>query len=386
VSAYTQYVLQSVGLNQPRFLYSSSINNCTDFQDTNSNGVWSSTESASYLTCSGGTSSPVLSAPSQAKKVDLQGFQFSTGKGTPEATRVLPSDLFVALGPNFVTSTASMTSPAVNDNQIAQSFAVSTGTLFHANFTLGGVTWDPSRERLIIVGKNTTSGQPSIYYTDRKGVIIGSGIATTLATSITLSSVAVKTSGTDILALDSAGTKVYSFALTGTSPLTPTTLDISSYVGGTIKATGIAYDAGTPNDFYMVAQDASSNFTITQRNASTGAIVGTAWTLPAAFDASHPPGGLAIEPVNGDFIVTRNYVNGSGATSAIDVYAIPRGVGAAAPISINISTFANVATGTNGKWSVAYEPITNHIFLADDTSGFNYIYEIIPSQLISPQS
>jgi Tfp pilus assembly protein PilV len=389
VSPYDEYVLQGT----PRFLYSSSINNCTDFKDdVVVDSVWTSaSDSAAYLACTSGTSSPVLPAPSDAKKVDLQGFQFSTGKGTPEATRVLPSDLFISLGPTFITSTASMTSPAVNDNQLAQSFATSTANLFSANFKPYAVTWDPSRERLIIAGQNGTGTATKVFITDRKGLMIGTSLGFTTATTTNqFNGVAVKTSGTDILALDSAANKIYGFSLIGGSSLTPSsTLDISTYVT-TGKGYGIAYDAGTPNDIYLLAQDASSNFTITERNATTGAIVGTAWSLPAAFDATHPPGGLAIEPVNGDFIVTRNYVNNSGTSNAaIDIYVIPRSIGTTASFSVNINNLGSIATVANpGGWGIAYEPITNHIFLTD-IGGVSYpkvIYEVIPSQLISPQS
>jgi len=387
VSAYTQYVLQGT----PRFLYSLSINNCTDFVDANADGVWvSGADTAGvYLTCNSGNSSPVLSLPSQAKKVDLQGFQFSTGKGTPEATRVLPNDLFISLGPNFVTSTASMSSPAVNDNQLAQAFPTSTAYLFSSGFKPYSAAWDPSRERLIIAGQNTGSSGTlqKIFITDRKGLMIGTSLGfTTAVTANQFNSVAIKTSGMDILALDSAANKIYGFNLAGGSSLTASsTLDISPYVTSG-KAYGVAYDAGTPNDLYLVAQDASSNFTITERNASTGAIVGTAWSLPAAFDASHPPGGLAIEPVNGDFIVTRNYINNTGTSSAaIDVYVIPRSTGTTANFSINSYNLGSSATvASPGGWGVGYEPVTNHLFLSD-IATFK-VYEVIPSQLISPQS
>jgi len=394
VSPYDEYVLKGT----PRFLYSLAINNCTDFIDNvGSDGVWTegSDAAGAYLTCTSGTSTPVLTRPSQAKKVDLQGFQFSTGKGNPEATRALPSDLFISLGPNFVTSTASMTSPAVSDDQLVQWFTTTSTNYYNSTFTPYAATWDPSRERLIIVGQNTTAAQQKIYITDRKGVIMGSnplGFTTTPST-IQLNSVAVKTSGSDILALDSAANKVYSFNLaSGSSLSASSTLDITSYVSGGAanKCYGIAYDAGTPNDIYLVAQDASSNFTITQRNATTGTIVGTAWSLPAAFDASHPPGGLAIEPVNGDFIVTRNYVNGSGTSSAaIDIYVVPRSVGSTASFSVNTYNWGSTATVANpGGWGVAYEPITNHLFLTDrgPATPRKAVYEVIPSQLISPQS
>jgi hypothetical protein len=108
--------------------------------------------------------------------------------------------------------------------------------------------------------------------------------------------------------------------------------------------------------------------------------VGSAWTLPAAFDASHPPGGLAIEPLTGDFLVVRNYVNGSAPNHTIDIYRMTR-AGSNTSFSVNIDDLGSTATGTTGNWGIGYDAVTNRLFLSD--SATNKVYEVIPSLLIT---
>lgn len=384
ISSYDKYILSG----SPKFLYSWAVNNCTDFVDSSGNGVWlSGSDSAgSYLSCAEGTSSPALSSPSQATKVDFQNFKFSTGKGSPEATRNLPTDFFLTLKTPLVQSTASAVSPAVKETPLLRAFSTNTAnSLFGTAFDVQSAAWDPSRQRLIIVG-NHSSGSNTIYLADRLGVLINSGLATSSST-IQAYSATVKMDGTSLLVLgstDSGATyNIYGFNVSGTAPLsTSSTLSLTGIVN---TPEGIAYDASTPNDIYIVGKNTSTNaLEITERNASTGALVGTAWALPAAFDTSHPPGGLAIDPVTGNFLVVRNYVNGTSPNKTIDIYLINRSSGSSSSFSVNIDDLGSTATGTTGNWGIAYDAVTNHIFLCD--SATDKIYEVFPSQLISPQS
>jgi hypothetical protein len=382
VSAYNTYILK----NTPKFLYAWAVNNCTDFADSSGNGIWTTgvDTAGAYLACTNGTSSPALSLPSQATKVDLQSFLFSTGKGSPEATRSLPTDLFISVQAPLVRSNSSAVA-GVKDAPLVQAITTNSATnaLFGANFSLRGVTWDPARGTLYIVGQDNTSTR-TLFMTDRRGI----QLKTSLANSSTnyLNSVAVKTSGTDILVLDATAKILYGLNTIGTSPLTiSSSLNLGSPTNLIDTPTGIAFDAATPTDFYVVGADTGTGaMKIYQRNISTGALVGSAWALPAAFDASHPPGGLAIEPVNGDFIVVRNYVNGSSPNKTIDIYIISRAAGTSTSFSVNIDDLGSTATGVTGNWGIGYDAANNRIFLSDTTS--KKVYEVIPSQLIAPRS
>lgn len=384
ISSYTKYSLSG----SPRFLYAGPDNNCTDFPDTDGNGVWlSGTDAAgSYTACSNGTTTP-LDRPSQAEKVILHNFQFTTGSGFPEASRTLPTDIFIAIFGNPVRSSTAPASPAVKDPPLLQSFTTNTAnSLFGTAFDVRSPYWDASRNRLIIVGRQS-SGSNKIYRTSRQGILIGSALATTVPSSPAgLDGAALESDGKTLLALDATGKKLYRFDISSSGTLSATTtLDLGSPSNLINTPTSIAYDASTPNDFYIVGTDPSTSaLQIYERNKTTGALVGSAWALPAAFDATHPPGGLAIEPFSGDFLVVRNYVNGSAPNKTIDIYRIDRSTGSSTSFSINISDLGSSATTTSGQWGLAYEAATNHLFLADSATA--KVYEVVPPLLISPRS
>lgn len=336
----------------------------------------------SYLACPSGTSTPVLASPAQATKVDLQGFQFSTGKGMPEATRDLPNDLFIRVSPGPVRSTAAAVAPAVKDSPLIQKFDTATAnSLFGTAFDVRGLCWDSAHNQLVVVG-NRSSGNHTFFITDRKGVIANTGM-TTAITTIQANGVAIKSKIKTILLLDSTAKKLYQFNTSQASPLTAqSTLNLASPSNLINSPTSIAYDPATPNDFYIVGTDpVDSGIKIYERNISTGALVGTAWALPAAFTASAPPGGLAIEPTSGDFLVVRNFVN---ANSTIDIYRISRAAGTSTSFSVNIAELGSTATGTTGNWGLAYDPLSNHLYLSD--SATDKVYQVVPGLLLSPRS
>lgn len=383
ISSSTRYTL----LGAPAFLYAWSINNCTNFNDSTGDGVyligWDT--GGTYQACPSGTGSPVLMSPSQSYKVDLQGFQFSTGKGLITTTRSLPPDFFISVPPGPVRSTASAVSPAVKDPPLIQKFSTATAnSLFGTAFDVTGLSWDSTHEQLILVGQHS-SGNHTFFITDRKGVIANTGI-TTATTTIQANGVAILSDNKTILLLDSTAKKVYQFDTSQTPPLAASaTLDLASPTNLINTPTSIAYDPGTPTDFYLVGTDpADSGLKIFQRNQSTGALVGTAWSLPAAFTVSAPPAGLAIEPTSGDFLVVRNYVNGVSPNQTIDIYRITRSNGTSTSFSVNISELGSNATGSAGNWGIAYDPLSNQIYLSDTAT--DKVYQVVPGLLISPRS
>lgn len=386
VSGSSKYKLQGT----PKFLYSWSINNCTDFADTSPatpDGVWTSgSDSAgTYLSCLNGTASPALTLPSQATKVSFHGFQFSTGTGSPEAIRTLAPDIFIKLNLPLIRSASTMTAPAVKDSISTHSFTTNTAnSLFGTAFGIRQAAWDAARDRLILVGRHS-SGSNTIFQSDHNGILMKTG-QTTSTTTIQADSVATQSTVDSILVLDATAKYVYLFNLSGSGSLSAgASLNLASPSNLINSPTAIAYDAATPSDFYIVGNDpADSNLKIFERNFSTGALVGSAWTLPAAFDATHPPGGMAIEPENGDFIVVRNYVNSVYPNQTIDIYIISRANGSSTSFSINVSDLTTSATGITGNWGLGYDPMTNRIFLSDTAT--NKVYEVIPSRLISARS
>jgi prepilin-type N-terminal cleavage/methylation domain-containing protein len=383
ISDYDKYILQ----NNPKFLYATSMNNCTDFWDSTGNGVWLSGSDAAgtYVACPNGTSAPVLDKPSQATKIDLYNFQFIVTNGHQTTTRALPAHLFINADPGLVRSTAAAVSPAVKDSPLIQKFDTATAnSLFGTAFGIRQAGWDPVRERLILVGRHS-SGNNKFFLADRRGVLINSPLSTFL-TTIQADGVAVEASGETILVLDATAKYVYRFSIITPATLRPLArLNLASPTNLINNPTGIAYNPSTPSDFYIVGTDPSlSTLKIYQRNIHTGALVGTAWNLPAAFDVSHPPSGMTIDPVTGDFLVVRNYVNGSAPNQTIDIYRIDRGTGTSTSFPININDLGSTATGTTGNWGISYDAILNRLFLSD--SATNKVYEVVPGVIISDRS
>jgi hypothetical protein len=325
---------------------------------------------------------PTLNTPSQATKVILQSFQFDSMMGVPSATRTLQANLFIpssTLGP--VISSSAPASPAVKDSPLVHSFATNTAnSLFGTAFGVRQAFWDAASSRLIVVGRHS-SGNHTFFLATRQGVLQDTGLTTSL-TTIQADSVASKSDNCYILLLDATAKILYTLNTQATSPIgISSTLNLGSPSNLINTPTGIAYDPATPNDFYIVGTDpATSALKIYERNTTTGALVGSAWTLPAAFDASHPPGGLAIEPLTGDFLVVRNYVNGSAPNHTIDIYRMTR-AGSNTSFSVNIDDLGSTATGTTGNWGIGYDAVTNRLFLSD--SATNKVYEVIPSLLIT---
>jgi prepilin-type N-terminal cleavage/methylation domain-containing protein len=378
-SPYTRYNLTGT----PKFLYAWSINNCTDFVDTNGNGVWQNGLDAAgaYVACSTGTNSPTLSVPSQATKVNLQSFTFSLGMGTPPATRSLPTDLYISTSLGPVRSSATAVAPAAKDSPLAQSFTTNTAnSLFGTAFGVRHAYWDLAHDRLVLVGQHS-SGSHTLFLANRQGILDGSSL-TTSTTTIQANAVAMKPDNQTILVLDSTTKNLYTFDITNASPMAATsTLSVGALLN---TPTGLAYDPATASDFYIVcANIVTGALKIDERDLSTGAVVNT-WALPATFDVTHPPGGMAIEPNTGDFLVVRNYVNGSAPNHTIDIYRINRANGTSTSFSVNIDDLGSVATGITGYWGISYDSANNRLFLSD--AATNKVYEVVPNLLISPRS
>jgi hypothetical protein len=203
-----------------------------------------------------------------------------------------------------------------------------------------------------------------------------------------------------VIALDDSAKKVYWYNLNTMSPLSPSrTFNLANPSTGTPALTGssnlvnsptsIAYDPTTPTDFYVVGTDpADSALKILAIDSTTGSLSTASLAtgklaLPAGITAGNPPGGLAIEPVTGDFLVVRNSVSGSSPNKLITVYRITR-AGVSTSFTVNIDDIGSTATGTAGYWGLGYSQDSNHIFLSDTVTG--KVYEVYPSVLITPRS
>lgn len=384
ISGITKYSLTGT----PQFRFLDLRNMCATFTDTDADGVWETGEGYSTSLCTSSSSSYAwgVDQQSQSSRIVLSSFNFTTGSGSPEAKRSLPNPLYIAVNPGLVRSHGTVAAGAADPIKVHEiltnSGSVTTNNFFTTTFDPRCSKWDPSRDRLITVG-NYTAGGAKIYVTDRLGIIINKPI-TISPTTLQLTSIDLEGDGNKVIVLDSGLRRVYKYTLTGSQPLSAgSTLDLASPTVLVNQPAAIAYDASTPTDIYVLGIEPTNAaiWKIWQINFSTRAIVNS-WTLPAAFNnTTSPGGGLAIEPINGDFLVTRNLVS----SSAIDLYRIKRSDGttySGYPVSISLTKLGSTATSTFGNWGISYNAVENRLFLAD--SVMDKIYEVAPDRLISP--
>lgn len=387
-SSSTKYVLQGT----PLFLYSQMANNCTDFTDTNSNGVWLSGEGASYLACGNASAiSPVLDKPSQAIKVVLHNFQFSTGTGSPEAIRGLPGDIFISAPQGPVRSGSSVSSPAVKDSPAVQSFSTvyATNPMFASGFSIRGLAWDPYHERLLLGADSGGSSSGRMYQTERNGVQINEPLL--FANGVAgARSIAVENGGQSawVLYWDTNASSYYvnQYSLNAMPPLTPmTTIALASPPDYQFT---LALDPNSPSTLYVACNDSGTLKIIEYYKTSPSTRTGNEWALPAAFTTGGQIGGMFVEPTSGDFFIVKNSVYTSGGSRYIDVYRIARtgSIATTANFSINLSDLdsSNTTASNDGYWQMAYDPVSNHLFMADNYMG--KVYEVAPPKLITPRS
>jgi hypothetical protein len=391
ISLATSYSLPSTA----RFLYASPWNDCMDFNAASSSNIFYGTEAsgdiASPVSCLPNSGSSTLAYPSQATKLVLDNFIFTRTIGT--ASRTLISMFTMPIGTGYLRNSSTLTSPVMTDSPLVQSFATNATNFLGTGFTVGGLAWDSSRAVLAVVGTHTSTSANKIAFSERNGVLIGqSPIMVTTDNTINLTSVAFDQDNSTLLALDASAKKFYMFNPDGGPALSPVlswglaTPPYNASNNLVNNPAAIAFDANTPDYFYVTGANPSS--TIQQvfafKKLDGTPMAGSPWSLPpAAFDGTHPAGGFFIEPYTGDFIIARNFVNNSGANSAIDIYRVQRS-GLATSFSINVASLGSSATGTAGKWGLAYDPASNRIFLSDTTS--NKVYEAVPPVMITQRS
>lgn len=379
ISPFNKYRLTGT----PRFLYAQANNNCTSFTDTNNNGVWLTGEGRSSVACGTTTAnSPYLDKPSQAIKVILNGFRFTTGKGSPESIRALPGDIFIAAPQGPVRSNTAVASPGVTDTPLVQSFGTvnASNPQFPSGFTAGGVAWDPAHERLLLGTKGSTLA--TMFQTERNGVQINDPLTLTDNT-LRQNSLAMENDGKTAIATGQIGASyaVYRVNVDSTPPLIP--YGTFLIPDATLSYFGVGFDPNAPEYVYLAYENSSSQRRIVEYNKSTGAATGNYWALPAAFTSYEDIGGLYVEPATGDFIILKNLIYTSGGSNYVNIYRITR-AGASSYFSINLSRIGNTTpTGSSATFQFAYDPKTNRIFLSDRYAG--RVYEVVPPVIITPR-
>jgi len=408
LSAFNKYRLSGT----PLFLYAQEANNCTSFTDTDANGVWlSGTDAAGAFADCGSydTSSPILTSPTQATKVVLNGFSFTTGKGVPEATRSLPSNIFMTAPQGLVASYSSAVSPGVKDNILVKSFDTSTAnSLFGAGYQLWAVTWDPVRQRLLSTGYLGSGSWPTkLFQIDRTGVLIGQPLYIPANPYWEPTAVALLDDGETVMVVNDDGTNSrevvcwYNLNTNGalapsrilnlSNPSDNTTPGVSSLpvISGASTdlvnyPNGIVYDPKYPDEIFVLGNDPTGGaFKIFEINTRTGALASNVLSGGKLTLTGTKPVGLAQEPTTGDFLYTDATISGSAPNRTIKIYRITSG-GTTSYITVNIDDLGSTAaTGPAGWFSLAYDPDTNHIFLSDAATG--KMFEILPDRLISPR-
>ncbi|WP_373531018.1 type II secretion system protein J [Vampirovibrio sp.] len=381
VSGFNKYRLSGT----PKFLYAHASNDCWDFTDTNANGVLGSGDAApASVSCSANSWFGVATSarvPQTASKVVLANFSFTTGTGSPEAIRALPTYIFIAAAPGLVRSTLPAVAPGVKDSQLVQSFSTdpAVNVAFPTGYNPRGLSWDKAHQVLLL----TSSEHSQIFRTERNGVFVDIPF-TINDNTIKPYWLAVEGNG-DTVSCFTLGSHYYRFNLNNGPLLTPLIKVAPGSIG---HYRGWAYNSNYPDYIYNLNHTPS--FRIEQRSKLTAAVTGAVlntdyWSMPAAFSDGLYMSGLFIEPVSGNFYVLLNSVYTSGGRNYVDVYKIARATGATTlDFSIDLTDLGSSATGTVGQFQMDYDPVLNRIFLLDNPS--QRVYEISPPKLIAPRT
>ncbi len=400
ISGFHKYRLTTT--NTPKFLYAHPMSDCWDFTDNNGNGVFASGETATYVDCStpgtsvgGGDSNidPASRTPDTASKVILNNFAFTTGNGSPEATRTLPPYMFIAVAPGLVrASDVAAVAPGVKDTNLVQSFSYDNASnpTFPVSYKPRAISWDTAHDVLVMgTAYGSTSGK--IYRVDRDGVIVNTPIP--LANFNTaLQTLMIEPDGQTVNAIyyNGAVDTYQRYNLAGAQPLMPISAVAMSNAESYLWS--MAYNASTPDYFYMAVNIVATNVKqISKFRKSDGGrettVAPHTWALPAAFSSPTYFGGMIIDPVTGNFYIALNNIRTASGIKYVDIYKVPySGVIPSTPdFSINISdiSFAAGTTGSSGGWQMAYDPANNRLFMNDSVA--KRIYEVVPPKLITPR-
>jgi prepilin-type N-terminal cleavage/methylation domain-containing protein len=382
VSGFNKYKMTGT----PKFLYAHTFNGCYDYPDDNSNGVHDAGDTTITQTaCGTSPNSSWLVAtasrkPEKSSKVILANFAFTTGTGSPEALRSLPSYIFIAVSPGLVSSTLAAVSPGVKDSMLVQSFSTNPAVnpQFPTGFSIRGLAWDKAHEVLLLSSRY--SGK--IFRTERNGVQVNYPLVIADG-NMRPRWLEVEGDGNVLMAgvfNDLSQFAYYRYAINDSGAAVPITGPIL-YGNNTASRRALAYNPNYP-DYVYAPIDAGMQ--IQELNKYTMVATGNSWSLPAAVSSAAQISGMFIEPVTGNFYVSRNQVYTSGGRNYIDIYKILRSNGASTlEFSIDLTDLGSSATGTNGLFQMAYDPALNRIFLSDEVS--NRVFEVIPPKLISPR-
>ncbi|MEM0951447.1 MAG: prepilin-type N-terminal cleavage/methylation domain-containing protein [Cyanobacteria bacterium P01_H01_bin.74] len=381
IANYNKYVLTG----SPQFLYAEQMNNCTVFTDTNANGYWQSGTDAAgvYDSSCPNASGFALSMPSEASKVILKGFEFSTETGLPQIKRALLSYHFIRVNPGLVRFFTSPADGGEKDVVLVNAFDAGTSdSLYGSAFSPIGIAWDNTMQRLVISGEEASQHQ--IFLSNADGVIINQPYVSTI--DLDGDDFAVFNKGKNVIELDADTNTVYWFSLTeGFNALAvKSSIDLS----GTITSpSGIAYDRNVTDSIYVVGGDPgdSDNVKLFQVNRATGAITSTIADLSADLSyPANPPSRLTIDPVlSNDFLVVLNNVTGSTPNRLLTLYRYIRSSGITESFTINTDDIGSSESGIAGLWGIAYNPDNNHLFLSSHSDA--KIFEIVPDRIISTQ-
>lgn len=362
ISSQTQYQLTGT----PLFLYAAGSNECTLFTDTNANDYWQSGVDAAgtYSSCPNGMSNP-LQKPSQASKIDIKNFVFTTGKGSPEVIRTLPTDVFVKANPGLVRS---QVTPAVGvkDSSLVQKFTVNTANSLITTGDLRDIAWDPIHERLALVSANGNTNR--IYITERNGVIIGNeqGILTNNCGLTGFSAASFESDGKTLLLANTGGNLYRSSNIDGPSPIE------CRLIKSGISNNSAGFDPGLPDSVFANVGG------VQEYNKYTGATL-RFWSNPSGATLVNE---LDVEPLSGDILMLDGNVSTCYSTNkCITLYRLKQNGSGSSNFLINLSDLGLTTVVGVG---IAYDSALNRIFLSDTTSLS--VYEIVPDRLITARN
>jgi hypothetical protein len=297
------------------------------------------------------------------KKIRLNNWVF-TGTNAQSNHHFEAPDIYLTL-PNRALATTTTT---VSD------FSTNAGSFPSSGFTVGDLTYHPPTKQLVLVG-----GSNQIYRANAEGVILGEAI--TVTGTHTFSSIDLEPDGTFAWVVDTtAPASVYKIDMANGSVASSFALSTP----GITNPRGLVYDEGdTTRPLKIVGTYGGSTQVISldTTGGSATAINLTSGAVPAFVGT---PAGLALDPLSGDMIIASQTVGSSAFTIySYDTNNMNNSLGRNTTTSINLSQMGSSDTTTTRNFGLAFDPISNHVFVADPTDTQKRVFQVLPPRTLT---
>jgi hypothetical protein len=270
-----------------------------------------------------------------------------------------------------------------NTTTTISSFSTNSGTFPSSGFNVADLTFHPPTKQLVVVG-----GSDKIYRVNAEGVLIGTVItAAANPATPTLTSIDLEPDGAFAWVVDTANTKLSRINMSTGGVDT----SFSYATLGYSNPRGLSYDEGDGSSTFSPLRLVGTfgGVTVIGRLTTAGAISGNTASLATAFvPLAHTPAGVAMDPIAVDseqFIAGQQVSSGNMTIYRYNPWHIGYSTGSNYSFTLNLSQMGSSDTTTTRNFGLAFDPITNRLFVADPSDSQKRVFQVLPPRtLIRP--